>query len=69
MQECSQDEQWHVDRRQIVGKPTRQIDVGHRTSLRPKLLGQHCEGTPKPVRRKDDTLGPEHNSGDGCTPI
>ena len=33
MEKHCQDDQWHVDRRQIVGEPTREVDVGNRAAL------------------------------------
>jgi hypothetical protein len=69
MQEHHQKEQWHVDRRQIVGKPPRQEDVRNRASLRPKLLGEIGEWTPKTIRSKDETLSADHDGGDGRSPV
>ena len=69
MEERSQKEEWHVNRRQIVRKPTRQKDVGHRAPLGPKLLGEIGEWTPKPIRGKDETLSADHGSSDGRSPV
>jgi hypothetical protein len=43
VEEGGQEDQRHVDGRQVIGEPARQIEVGDRCLLRAKMLGDVSE--------------------------
>ena len=60
MEECTQDDERGMDRRQIVGEPPREVDVGDRAAASPEEVGKLGEGTAESVRREDQALAADH---------
>lgn len=58
-----------MDRRQIVGEPPRQVDVGDRAAFSPEGVGKLGEGTAESVRREDQALAADHRCRQRGTPI
>jgi penicillin amidase len=69
MQERRQEDERHVDRRKIVGEPSRQVDVGNRAVLGTQGFGHIGQGTPEPVCREDQALAAHDGSRDRGSPI
>jgi hypothetical protein len=69
MEEGRQDEQWNVDRRQIVGEPLRKVEVGDRAMFSSEGLGKLAEGTAESVHRKDQALAADYFRRQCCTAI
>ena len=64
MQPDSKDDQRHVDSRQIVGEPARQVNVRDRATLGADPLSDLRERAPEPVRREDQALASDDTGGD-----
>jgi hypothetical protein len=60
MEECRQDDERGMDRRQIMGEPPWEVDVGDRATLSPEGGGKLGEGTAESVRREDQALAADH---------
>ncbi len=69
MEEGRQDEQRNVDRREIVGEPIREEDVGDRAASSSEGVGKLGERTAEPVRREDQALAADHRRRHSYTPI
>ena len=69
MEECCQDDERDVDRRQIVGEPSWEVDVGDRAAFSPKGVGKLGERTAESVRREDQALATDHCRCHRSTPI
>ena len=69
MQVGRKEDERHVDRGQVVGEPSGQEDVGHRTVFGTERLGDVGQGTAESVRREDQGLAAHHDGRDRGTPI
>jgi hypothetical protein len=69
MEECRQDDERGVDRRQIVSEPPWEVDVSDRAAFSPKGAGKLSEGTAESVRREDQALTADHRRRHRCTPV
>lgn len=64
MQEQGQDEERGVDGREVAGEPWRQVDIGNRTVLGAKRLGNIGERAAESIGRKDQALPGDHGARD-----
>ena len=69
MQPDSQDDERHVDSRQIVGEPARQVVVRDRAALSANALSDLGERTPEPVRNEENALASHNHCRDPSTAI
>ena len=64
-----QNNQWDVDRGQMLRKPLWKIEVGDGAASRSKRVGELCERTAEPIRRKEQALAADHCRCYRCTAI
>lgn len=56
------DDERYVDRRQVMGEPSRQVDVGDRTALGPEMLRDVREWAAEPVHGEHQALADDHGA-------
>jgi len=64
-----QHDQRYMDRREVPGKPPRQVDVRHGAARVAEPLRDCCQRAVEAVAREDRRFGEDHGAGDACLPV